>query len=98
MKKIVVVGLGYVGLPLALLADRKGYEAIGIDIDNRKIDALKVGNSYITDISDEELRASNATFTTDASSVIKTADVVAICVQTPVDENKQPDLRPIESA
>ena len=56
IKKIAVVGLGYVGLPLALLADRKGFEVCGIDIDKRKIDLLISGKSYVDDIRDDEIK------------------------------------------
>lgn len=97
MKHIVIVGLGYVGLPLALLADRKGYKTTGLDIDIKKIDALKAGRSYITDIDDDEVKASSAEFTTDAG-VVKTGDVVIVCVPTPVTKNKEPDLGPVKGA
>lgn len=97
MKKLVIVGLGYVGLPLALLADRKGYETVGLDIDAKKIAALKKGESYIDDISDEAVRNSGTKFTSDASEV-KTAGAVIVCVPTPVTENKEPDLGPVRGA
>lgn len=97
MKKIAIVGLGYVGLPLALLADRKGYGTIGLDIDTKKIDSLQAGTSYIGDISDDDLKQTKVTFTTDATTVA-TCEAVIVCVPTPVDKNKEPDLTPVKGA
>ncbi len=96
-KTIAVVGLGYVGLPLALLAARKGYRTVGIDIDPKKMDGLKNHTSYIDDVSDQELKETAATFTNDAS-VVSDIDAVVICVPTPVTHDKQPDLGPVKSA
>src|SRR5437764_2091268 len=82
-----VIGLGYVGLPLALTLSESGFNVTGIDIDTNRVDAILAGRSYITDISDEELR--NATLdrrfaaTTDLSEIRK-LDAVSICVPTPL--------------
>lgn len=97
MKKVTVVGLGYVGLPLALLADLKGYKTTGLDVDTKKIASLRVGDSYIDDVTPAQISSSGATFTTDAS-VVKDSDIVVICVPTPVTEEKEPDLGPVKSA
>ncbi len=97
MKKVAVVGLGYVGLPLALLADRKGHKVTGLDIDKSKIESLRDEKSYIDDISDEDIAKSRVIFTTDAAKV-KNADIVIICVPTPVDKNKEPNLEPVRGA
>src|ERR1043166_3906652 len=97
IKTVVVVGLGYVGLPLALLADKKGYKTTGLDIDARKVDALLAHHSYIDDVSAEELKKTGTVFTTEAS-VVKGADAVIVCVPTPVTRDKQPDLTPVKSA
>jgi UDP-N-acetyl-D-glucosamine dehydrogenase len=97
MKKVTVVGLGYVGLPLALLADKKGYQTIGLDIDERKVDSLKAGKTYIDDVSAKQIKDSGVTFTTDAG-LAKTSDVIVICVPTPVNEEKEPDLSPVKGA
>ncbi len=97
IKTIAVVGLGYVGLPLALLADRKGYKVLGLDIDAKKISALHKGTSYIDDISDEQVDSSSVNFSDDFS-LIKTAQAVIICVPTPVHEDKSPDLSPVKGA
>ncbi|MCL6573702.1 MAG: UDP-N-acetyl-D-glucosamine dehydrogenase, partial [Bacillus sp. (in: Bacteria)] len=59
-KTIGVIGLGFVGLPLALLFNKKGFKVIGIDVDQTKINDLKQNASYIPDISDEEIRRAKA--------------------------------------
>ncbi len=97
VKTIVVVGLGYVGLPLALLAANKNYRVIGVDIDPRKMKALSEKKSYIDDVSDEQIRSTTAEFSDDAS-LVSQADAVIICVPTPVSKDKQPDLGPVKGA
>src|SRR5688572_300918 len=97
MKKVTVVGLGYVGLPLALLASKKGHQTVGLDIDTRKVDSLKAKKSYIDDVSDQDVAESKARFTTDFS-VVKNSDIVIVCVPTPVHETKEPDLGPVKGA
>lgn len=94
---IAVVGLGYVGLPLALLAERKGYEVAGIDVDPNKLNALADKKSYIDDVADQDIIDSNIAFTDDASC-IREIDNVIVCVPTPVTHDKQPDLTPVKSA
>jgi UDP-N-acetyl-D-glucosamine dehydrogenase len=94
---VAVVGLGYVGLPLALLADRKGYKVIGLEINKEKVEALKNARSYVDDISADELRHSAIDFTDDFAK-IKSAQVVIICVPTPVNPDKTPDLGPVVGA
>jgi len=97
IKSVAVIGLGYVGLPLALLAARKKYHVFGIDIDPRKMEALHAQTSYIDDVTDEEIALSEVEFTADVSTVAQ-ADAVIVCVPTPVDKNKQPDLSPVTGA
>jgi len=97
IKSIAVVGLGYVGLPLALLADKKGFDVVGLDIDSNKMELLKNKKSYIDDVSDKEITETKAFFTDDFSK-IKKIDAVIVCVPTPVDKNKSPDLRPVIGA
>lgn len=97
MKKMVVVGLGYVGLPLALLAAEKGHQVVGLDVDDTKISQLNNGKSYIDDVADDEVKNSTANFTADPSTIAD-ADTVIICVPTPVTPDKQPDLEPVKGA
>lgn len=97
IERVAVVGLGYVGLPLALLASQKKFSVFGLDIDEDKIKSLNSKKSYIGDVSDEQVSASNAVFSTDFS-LVKEADAVIICVPTPVTHDKQPDLGPVRGA
>lgn len=99
-KTLVVVGQGYVGLPMALEAATSGLRVHGLDIHQGVVDALNSGVSHIGDISDDELKhglANGYSATTDAS-VIADADYVVVCVPTPLDVNGGPDLRPVEAA
>jgi len=95
MKKIAIVGLGYVGLPLGLQFSRSGAQVVGIDIDQSKVDALNSRRSYIKHISDESIAAQidsgNLTATTDFA-VISELDAVIICVPTPLNKNREPDI------
>lgn len=90
-----VVGLGYVGLPLALAYVDAGYRVIGYDVDGDKIASLQAGRSYIGDVADEQVAAAVARDafapTTDPARLGE-ADVVAICVPTPLTADKEPDL------
>ncbi|HEX7368299.1 MAG TPA: nucleotide sugar dehydrogenase [Candidatus Saccharimonadales bacterium] len=97
IKTIAVVGLGYVGLPLALLADRKGYHVIGIEKNTEKVAVLTRAKSYIDDISDADLEHSSVRFSDDMS-LIEKAQAVIICVPTPVNADKTPNLDPVKGA
>jgi len=98
MKNISIIGLGYVGLPLAILADKKGYNVFGIDINQNKIDLINAKKSPFKDKKvEDELKNSKITAFADFSKVGE-SDIVVICVPTPVDNNHMPDLRPIEGA
>lgn len=95
---VAVIGLGYVGLPLAVRAQERGYHVIGIDLDQRKIDMINKQQSPI----EEEFLYKNLPLhpiiaTTEAHE-IKKADIVLICVPTPVDKYHNPDLGPVQSA
>lgn len=95
-RTIVVVGLGYVGLPLALLANRKGYSVIGLDIDEEKVKLLTSKRVPFLDAGiAEHLASTTMTFTTDPTH-IKGAETIIICVPTPVHDNLIPNLGPIE--
>ena len=94
-KKIGVIGLGYVGLPLALLFVKKGFTVIGIDIDTKKIEQLKNGESYLPDISNDEISIAMSTrglMVEDNYDVIPHLDVIIICVPTPLGKTSNPDL------
>ncbi|WP_223694620.1 nucleotide sugar dehydrogenase [Leifsonia poae] len=92
--KAVIVGLGYVGLPLAQAASTSGIEVVGLDLNQRTVDGLSAGRSHIDDLSDGEIVAMlDAGFrATSDPTVITDADVVVICVPTPLDSDGRPDL------
>ena len=96
-----VIGLGYVGLPLALEFARVGFRVVGIDLDEGKVQAIQDGRSYIVDVSDEEIarpvREGKFSATTDFS-VISGLDTINICVPTPLRKTKDPDLTYVVSA
>src|SRR5450759_2027786 len=100
MKRLVVIGQGYVGLPMALRAAEKGFSVVGLDTKASVVDALNAGRSHIDDVSDEQLRSGLAggySASTDASCVAD-ADVVVVCVPTPLSADGGPDLGPVERA
>ncbi|EEL19862.1 nucleotide sugar dehydrogenase [Bacillus toyonensis] len=99
--KVGVIGLGYVGLPLAVELSKSGYVVYGIDLDNKKIDQLLNGNSYIMDISNEEIEfiTKSCNFTpTSNFEIIKDLDAVSICVPTPLTKFQEPDMSYIIAA
>lgn len=90
-----VVGLGYVGLPLALGYAAKGYRALGFDIDPSKIEHLQAGRSYIKHIPGEQVASARDAGTLDATvdfSRIRECAAIILCVPTPLDEHLEPDL------
>jgi UDP-N-acetyl-D-glucosamine dehydrogenase len=95
MEQIAIVGLGYVGLPLSLQFARCGVEVVGLDIDQAKIDALLAGRSYIKHIASEaiaeQVRGGQFTASTDFSAV-RSVSAVVICVPTPLNKNREPDI------
>src|SRR6476620_5601121 len=96
-----VVGLGYVGLPLAIELGRAGFHVTGIDLDDRKIQAITAGQSYIPDVPTADLRALRQSGKLDATtdfSVVKDLDTINICVPTPLRKTKDPDMSYIVSA
>jgi len=96
---IGVIGLGYVGLPLAVLAASRALRVVGFDIDEIKVAQLEARDALF--LSEEEAQAFKSAKTLSVTSDEKdldTLDAYIICVPTPVDENQQPDLRPLESA
>ncbi|CAH0344873.1 nucleotide sugar dehydrogenase [Bacillus sp. CECT 9360] len=98
---IGVVGLGYVGLPLAVEKAKAGYKVIGFDVQQSRVDQVNQGINYIGDVVDEELAeitASGQFIATTDYSLIKDVDAVAICVPTPLDTYQQPDTSYVESS
>src|SRR5215204_4799712 len=96
-----VVGLGYVGLPLAVEFGRAGLQVTGIELDQRKVDAVEAGTSYVPDVpaSDvRELRDAGRLRATTDFSVIRELDTINICVPTPLRKTKDPDMSFIVSA
>src|SRR4030095_1547681 len=95
MNSIAIVGLGYVGLPLSLQFARSGVKVLGLDIDATKVEALNAGKSYIHHIPAaavaESLTAGRFSASTDFSRV-KSVDAVIICVPTPLNRNREPDI------
>jgi len=93
--KIAVIGLGYVGLPLSLQFARSGVTVLGLDIDPAKVEALNAGRSYIKHISADSIAAAVEAKTFSASadfSRIKEVGAVIICVPTPLNKNREPDI------
>jgi UDP-N-acetyl-D-glucosamine dehydrogenase len=98
---VAVIGLGYVGLPLAVALGHADIPVVGIDVDERKIEAITQGRSYIQDVSPEQVarlvekKLLHATLDYDA---LREADSIFICVPTPFDANKAPDLTAVKNA
>jgi len=90
-----VLGLGYVGLPLALEMARAGFQVTGIDLVREKVDSINAGISYIPDVSGERLGrtiAANKMRATQSLAAAENLDTLNICVPTPLRKNKDPDL------
>ncbi len=96
-ERIAVIGLGYVGLPVALGFAAKFPGTIGFDIDQARVEALARGEDWTGETSREELKAVQLNFT-HREDDLKGADVFIVCVPTPIDDQKRPDLRPLRSA
>ncbi len=95
-----VIGLGYVGLPLAATAAARGLEVVGYDVSGDKVDALNAGASHVEDVGTEQLRAvldAGATSTTQEAALAE-ADAIFIAVPSPLGRNRQPDMSYIEAA
>lgn len=96
-----VVGLGYVGLPLAVEKSRAGFKTIGFDIQESKVNSVNEGKNYIGDIVDEDLKdlvKEGKLMATNDFSFIKDVDFIAICVPTPLDAHQQPDISFVKSS
>ena len=99
-QRLVVLGLGYVGLPLVREATQRGVAVTGFDVSVAVVEGLNAGRSHVDDISDADVAAMVAAGfrATSDPSCLDTAEVAVICVPTPLDEHKAPDLRAVESA
>lgn len=95
-RKIAVVGLGYVGLPLAIAFGRK-FPLIGFDIKRQRIDELREGIDRTGEVESEELKSSQLTFTSNPAD-LRAADFIIIAVPTPIDKARRPDLTPLLKA
>lgn len=95
LNKIAIVGLGYVGLPLSLQFARCGVKVLGLDIDSAKVDSINAGRTYIKHVPDtaiaEQVNAANFSASADFSR-IREVDAVIICVPTPLNRHREPDL------
>lgn len=102
-KEIVVgvVGLGYVGLPLAVEKAKAGFKTIGFDVQTEKVNLVNKGVNYIGDVVDTELKdlvSKGMLSATTDFSFIKEVDFIAICVPTPLDAHQQPDISYVKSS
>lgn len=99
--RIGIIGLGYVGLPLAVEFAKKGFMVSGIDVNSKRVQDINKGFSYILDVSTEELKkvvASMNLYATADFSVLKELDAIIICVPTPLRKTREPDISYIISA
>src|SRR5690242_8232887 len=96
---IGIMGMGYVGLPLAIAFAEEGHHVIALDTDARKVEALRRRKSYVEDISSERLAAAGDRIeATRHAQPLARCDAVLICVPTPLTANREPDLGPLMSA
>ncbi|MGE8560896.1 MAG: NAD(P)-binding domain-containing protein, partial [Acinetobacter sp.] len=95
--KIAIIGLGYVGLPLAVEFGKK-VPVVGFDIHQKRIDELKLGKDHTLEVSPEELKQSAHLSYTTSLDDLKSCNFFIVTVPTPIDEFKQPDLTPLVKA
>lgn len=96
-----VVGLGYVGLPLAVEKAKAGFKTIGFDVQKAKVDLVNSGTNYIGDVVDDDLKQiveKGMLKATNDFSFVKDVDFIAICVPTPLDKHQQPDISYVKSS
>jgi UDP-N-acetyl-D-glucosamine dehydrogenase len=99
--EVAVMGMGYVGLPLALALGEAGFEVWAIDVDKARVQQLRAGKSYLLEIEDEAIRAlgdAGKLRATTEMSAIRRADAVIICVPTPLNKTRDPDLSYVVAA
>lgn len=96
---IGIVGLGYVGLPLAVAFAEAGERVVGVDRSAERVAALRAGHSHVEDVPDERLAALSAQIEiADGYAALTAADAILICVPTPLSANREPDLGPLDAA
>jgi UDP-N-acetyl-D-glucosamine dehydrogenase len=96
MTTVGIIGLGYVGLPLAVAFAEEGCDVVAVDVDARKVEAIGAGESYIEDIPSKRLQAVLERMTVSSSyEPLSGADAVLVCVPTPLSANREPDLGPL---
>jgi UDP-N-acetyl-D-glucosamine dehydrogenase len=99
MTTVGIVGLGYVGLPLAVAFAQEGCDVVAVDLDPRKAQAIEAGESYIEDVPSAQLRAvGERIHATTRYARLERADAVLVCVPTPLTRNREPDLGPLLDA
>ena len=99
--RVSVIGLGYVGLPLAVEFAKAGFKVVAFDIDTEKVEKIKRGESYIGDVPDDDIQAAITTghlFATTDFSELAHVDTIDICVPTPLRKTGDPDLSYVVSA
>lgn len=99
--RVGVVGLGYVGLPLAVEKAKAGFHTTGFDVQSAKVDMVNAGHNYIGDVVDSDLKRLIETGMLSATtdfSFVKDVDFIAICVPTPLDEHQEPDISYVKSS
>ena len=99
--RVAIIGLGYVGLPLACEFARGGFSVVGVDNDPKKVEQICAGRSYVQDVSDttlnEHLKSGRLEATTEMAS-LETCDAIIICVPTPLRKTRDPDISYIVAA
>jgi UDP-N-acetyl-D-glucosamine dehydrogenase len=94
--KVGIIGLGYVGLPIAVAFAEEGLDVVAVDVDSRKVEDLSAGRSYIEDVSSERLAAVSDRITASTRyAPLAGVDAVLICVPTPLTANREPELGPL---
>lgn len=101
LSKIAIIGLGYVGLPLAQLFLQNQHVVYGIDYDVKKVAAINNGKSYLSDFKDKDIEKMVQTgnfFVSNSYEAISNAEAIILCVPTPLSEDDTPDISYIENA
>ena len=99
--RVGVVGLGYVGLPLAVEKAKAGFKTIGFDVQKEKVELVNAGHNYIGDVIDDDLKElveQDMLSATEDFTFIKDVDFIAICVPTPLDRHQQPDISYVKNS